>query len=59
MSGTISFINLLIAMGFISGFIQKWFATWMVSWMIAYPIVLIFLPLVRRFTALFVDIPPK
>ncbi|QER41185.1 DUF2798 domain-containing protein [Acinetobacter suaedae] len=58
MSGTISFINLSMNLGFPPGFIAKWLTTWMLSWAIAYPTVLVFLPLVRRLTALFVDIPP-
>ncbi|MCY6413426.1 MULTISPECIES: DUF2798 domain-containing protein [Acinetobacter] len=58
MSGTISFINLLMNMGFNTGFINQWLATWMFSWAIAYPVVLVFLPLVRRLTGLIVEMPP-
>ncbi|EPR89851.1 DUF2798 domain-containing protein [Acinetobacter haemolyticus] len=46
-------------LGFIPEFVSKWFATWMLSWAIAYPTVLVCLPLVRRLTALFVDLPPQ
>ncbi|WHR59405.1 DUF2798 domain-containing protein [Acinetobacter haemolyticus] len=59
MSGIISFINLSMNLGFIPEFVSKWFATWMLSWAIAYPTVLVCLPLVRRLTALFVDLPPQ
>ena len=50
-------INMLINVGLINGFWVKWLAAWMVSWAVAYPVVLIVLPLVRRLTAVFVDMP--
>jgi len=48
---------MLINVGLINGFWVKWLAAWMVSWAVAYPVVLIVLPLVRRLTAVFVDMP--
>ncbi|SPL69448.1 DUF2798 domain-containing protein [Acinetobacter stercoris] len=59
MSGTISMINLWKNLGWIDGFFAKWFSVWLFSWMIAYPTVLLFLPLVRRICALFIDVPPS
>ncbi|WP_227516943.1 DUF2798 domain-containing protein [Acinetobacter sp. YK3] len=58
MSGTLSFANLLMNLGFSTALINQWLSTWMVSWVIAYPLVLIFLPLVRRLTSLIVEMPP-
>jgi len=43
----------------IDGFTIKWLSTWLSSWLIAYPVVLIFLPLVRRLTSLIVDMTPQ
>ncbi len=57
MSGMVSLINMLINVGLIDGFFTKWFSAWMVSWAVAYPVVLFVLPLVRRLTAVFVDMP--
>lgn len=56
MSGTISLINLLINIGWVDGFFMKWLSVWMLSWAIAYPVVLIFLPFVRRLTGTIVDL---
>lgn len=52
MSGTLSLINMLINLGLTTNFISHWLNAWMLSWLIAYPVVLIFLPLVRRFDRL-------
>ncbi|AXY61513.1 DUF2798 domain-containing protein [Acinetobacter sp. WCHAc010052] len=58
MSGTISFANMLMNLGWIDGFLSRWFSTWMISWLMAYPVVLIFLPLVRRLMSLIIDTAP-
>lgn len=57
MSGTLSLINMLINLGLTINFISHWLNAWMLSWLIAYPVVLIFLPLVRRLTGLIVEMP--
>ncbi|NHB59312.1 DUF2798 domain-containing protein [Acinetobacter shaoyimingii] len=57
MSGMISMVNMLLNVGFIEHFWTKWWSAWMLSWAIAYPIVLIALPVVRRLTAVFVNMP--
>ena len=58
MSATISMINLWKKVGWFDAFFTKWFDVWLFSWMIAFPTVLIFLPIVRRFTGLFVNLTP-
>jgi len=58
MSATLSLMNLLMNVGLIDGFATKWLSTWLFSWLIAYPVVLVFLPLVRRLTSLIVEMPP-
>ena len=58
MSATLSLVNLLMNVGLIDGFATKWLSTWLFSWLIAYPVVLVFLPLVRRLTSLIVEMPP-
>ncbi|NIE98035.1 DUF2798 domain-containing protein [Acinetobacter sp. C26M] len=55
MSGTLSFANMWMSIGFIPEFLSKWSATWMFSWLIAYPLVMFLLPIVRRLTGLIVD----
>lgn len=49
MSGTISCFNMLLNKGFFDGFWMKWLMSWFISWLIAYPLIMIFIPLVRRF----------
>ncbi|MCH7312290.1 DUF2798 domain-containing protein [Acinetobacter sp. ANC 4805] len=58
MSATLSLMNLLMNVGLIDGFAAKWLSTWFFSWLIAYPVVLMFLPIVRRLTSLIVEMPP-
>lgn len=41
------------------GFVEKWLATWAMSWLVAYPLILIFIPLVRRLLMLIVHVPEK
>ena len=55
MSGMVSLINLMLNIGWVEHFISKWLSAWLVSWIVAYPVVLMVLPLVRRLTAVFVD----
>ena len=58
MSATLSLVNLLMNVGLIDGFATKWLSTWLFSWLIAYPVVLMFLPVVRRLTSFIVEMPP-
>ncbi|WP_111861483.1 DUF2798 domain-containing protein [Acinetobacter sp. CFCC 10889] len=59
MSGIISFINTVKNLGWIENLFSIFLSAWMMSWMFAYPIVLIVLPIVRKLTALFVDMTPN
>ena len=59
MSGTISLINFLVHTGWSPNFVVKWFPIWMFSWAVAYPVVLIFLPIVRKITGFLVDMNPE
>ena len=58
MSAILSLMNLLMNVGLIDGFTTKWLSTWLFSWLIAYPVVLMFLPVVRRLTSFIVEMPP-
>ncbi|WP_180074854.1 MULTISPECIES: DUF2798 domain-containing protein [unclassified Acinetobacter] len=59
MSGSLSCFNLIINKGLVEGFILKWFSSWMLSWGVAYPLILIFIPFVRRFLMLIVKDPKE
>lgn len=59
MSGIISFINTVKNLGWIENLFSIFLSAWMMSWMFAYPIILIVLPIVRKLTALFVDMTPN
>ena len=57
MSGSISFINIVLNKGFFHGLVIVWIKTWGMSWLIAFPLILVFLPLVRKFLMKFVALP--
>lgn len=57
MSGSISFINIVLNKGFFDCFAIVWIKTWGMSWLIAFPLILVFLPLVRKFLMKFVELP--
>lgn len=59
MSGSLSCFNLFMNRGLMQGFVEKWLATWAMSWLVAYPLILIFIPLVRRLLMLIVNVPEK
>lgn len=54
MSASISFFNMLMNKGFVEGFFPLWLKSWSISWLIAFPLIMIFLPLVRNFLMKFV-----
>jgi len=54
MSASISCFNLFINRGFVDGFFYIWLKAWSLSWLIAFPLILIVLPVVRRFLMKFV-----
>ena len=57
MTMIVSAISTVRTVGPSPAFLPKWLAAWGVSWLIAFPLLLVMLPLVRRFVALFVDLP--
>ncbi|WOE32689.1 MULTISPECIES: DUF2798 domain-containing protein [unclassified Acinetobacter] len=59
MSGSISCFNLFINRGITDDFWSVWIHAWTLSWLIAFPLILIVLPLVRRFLMQFVHLPEK
>lgn len=58
MSGSISCFNMLMNKGLVDGFIGIWLRAWGMSWVVAFPLILIMLPLVRKFLMQFVQMPP-
>lgn len=58
MSGSISCFNMLMNKGLVEGFFGIWLRAWGMSWMVAFPLILIMLPLVRKFLMQFVQMPP-
>ena len=59
MSGSISCFNLLLNQGLVDGFFGIWLHAWSLSWMMAFPLILIVLPLVRKFLMKFVYLPQE
>ena len=47
MSGCISALNLILSKGFIEGLFAIWLKAWILSWLMAFPLILIFMPLVK------------
>lgn len=58
MSASLSCFNMWMYSGFFEGFFQAWLNSWALSWVVAYPLILIFLPLVRKFLLLIIAAPP-
>ncbi|MGJ3351901.1 DUF2798 domain-containing protein [Providencia sp. Je.9.19] len=54
MSGIVSLISVIRALGFTSEILSPWVTSWGLSWMIAFPTVLFVLPIARRFSLLLV-----
>lgn len=57
MSGSLSCFNLLMNKGLVDRFISIWLHTWALSWLVAFPLILVFIPLVRKFLMQFVEMP--
>ena len=57
MSGSLSCFNLLMNKGWVDGFISIRLHTWALSWLVAFPLILVFIPLVRKFLMQFVEMP--
>lgn len=50
MSGIVSLISTVKALGLNSEMLAPWLSSWMLSWIIAFPTVLVVLPLAKRFS---------
>ena len=59
MSGSISCFNMLMNKGWSDEFIALWLHAWSMSWLIAFPLILLVLPLVRKFLMQFVQMPDQ
>lgn len=61
MSGIVSLISTLTALGFSLAIISPWLSSWMISWVIAFPTVLFVLPFARKLSLLLVrnEIKPR
>ena len=60
MSGIISFVATVKAMGLPPGLLVLWLQAWGASWLVAFPAVAVVLPIVRRIVGLVVESPkPK
>ena len=57
MSGAISCFNIYLKIGAAEGFISIWLHAWSLSWLMAFPLIMIVLPLVRKFLMQFVEQP--
>ncbi|GKX61634.1 DUF2798 domain-containing protein [Pragia fontium] len=54
MSGIVSFISTVKALGLTLMMVSPWISSWGLSWMIAFPTVLFVLPFARKLSLLFV-----
>ncbi len=59
MSGIISFVATLRAVGFVVEAFDAWLHAWPISWAIAFPTVMVVLPLTRRIVGAFVETPGR
>ncbi|QYJ80033.1 DUF2798 domain-containing protein [Shewanella acanthi] len=57
MSCIVSGISTLNGVGTSPQFIDLWLTAWFISWIVAFPTLLFVLPLVRKLTAAFVELP--
>lgn len=60
MTSIVSLISTFKGVGRVPDFWQLWLSAWAVSWLVAFPALLVALPLVRKLTAVLVDVngPP-
>ncbi|EKT62327.1 DUF2798 domain-containing protein [Providencia burhodogranariea] len=54
MSGVVSLISTVKALGINTEMLSPWLSSWILSWVIAFPTVLFVLPFARRVSMLFV-----
>ncbi|MCK7634273.1 MULTISPECIES: DUF2798 domain-containing protein [unclassified Shewanella] len=57
MSCIVSGISTFNGVGASPQFIELWLGAWLISWIVAFPTLLMVLPLVRKLTAAFVELP--
>lgn len=57
MSCIVSGISAFNGVGASPQFIELWLGAWLISWIVAFPTLLMVLPLVRKLTAAFVELP--
>jgi hypothetical protein len=57
MTCLISGISTLRSVGLAPGVLQLWLGSWGISWLFAFPVLVTVLPVVRRLTAVVVDMP--
>jgi hypothetical protein len=57
MTCVISLVSTLSGVGLVPGFFSLWLGSWALSWVIAFPTLLAVLPLVRKVTFAFVQMP--
>ena len=57
MTCVISLVSTLRGVGLAPGFLPLWLGSWALSWLIAFPTLLVVLPLVRKATFVFVQMP--
>ena len=57
MTGVISMVSTLRSAGMAPGVVSLWLGSWGLSWVIAFPTLLVVLPLVRKVTFVFVQMP--
>ena len=57
MTCIVSLISTLHSVGLSRGVLMLWMTAWGLSWIIAFPTLMLLLPLVRRLTAMVVQMP--
>lgn len=57
MTCLVSGISTLRGVGFTPGVLPLWLGSWGVSWLVAFPTMMVVLPVVRRLTGKFVEMP--
>jgi hypothetical protein len=57
MTCVVSLVSTLRSAGLVPGFLPLWLGSWALSWLIAFPTLLVVLPLVRKLTFVFVQMP--
>jgi hypothetical protein len=57
MTCVVSLVSTLRGVGLAPGFLPLWLGSWALSWLIAFPTLLVVLPLVRKVTFVFVQMP--